>query len=569
LIDRLGPSRHTGLASRLLGDVVLVEGWSAGWSLIVKHPSWRAVTPEGDVISVSGVRIADPDGAGSAMLEAGAVALEKAGLQLARAESIHTAARRDFEKSREEERRCLELLEQAEIALAGHTEAMGRLQASVRGLEEERGRLDDRQSALREAIEAGDEHALSLRNRLEALEGGEAERLRVWEQMQARRARIASDREAARSKWQDAATAQRGIIERQHLLEDRRRRIEDDLSRLDPGVVSEIDPARLEKVSEFARRAVKVLEGRIDELRSRQTGLRSASEEVRRELGVIRSEYQTRGESVSDARTKVSEIEVRLTECRLRREAVIETIRRDADADVEDAMGARRPDLAEGANLDEILETGLAQLRRMGPINPLAAREYRDLEERHDFLSTQMSDVESSRAELRKVISALEAEIQTRFDRAFGEVALAYERYCGHLFPGGRGRIRLVDPDDPHSGVTIDAQPLGKRVAHMTLLSGGERSLAALAFLFAVFEARPSPFYVLDEVEAALDDANLRRFLRIVDEFRQRAQLIIVTHQQQTMGAADVLYGVTMEPGGSSQAIHKDMRTAMAAEPVA
>ena len=132
-------------------------------------------------------------------------------------------------------------------------------------------------------------------------------------------------------------------------------------------------------------------------------------------------------------------------------------------------------------------------------------------------------------------------------------------RYFEVLFPGGRGRIRLVDADEPESGVSIDAQPLGKKVSQMTLLSGGERSLAALAFLFAIFEARPSPFYVLDEVEAALDDANLRRFLRLVATLRDTSQLVIVTHQQQTMEAADVLYGVTMEPGGSSQAVRKDM----------
>jgi chromosome segregation protein len=212
------------------------------------------------------------------------------------------------------------------------------------------------------------------------------------------------------------------------------------------------------------------------------------------------------------------------------------------------------------------MESLSSQLRRLGPINPLAATEYRDLVERHTFLSEQVADVESSRAELRKVIAALEREIESRFQTAFTEVAAAYEKYFLVLFPGGRGRIRLADGDDPYSGVTIDAQPLGKKVSSMSLLSGGERSLAALAFLFAVFEARPSPFYVLDEVEAALDDANLRRFLRVVDEFRQRAQLIIVTHQQQTMEAADVLYGVTMEPGGSSQAVRKEMRTVMAGE---
>jgi chromosome segregation protein len=250
----------------------------------------------------------------------------------------------------------------------------------------------------------------------------------------------------------------------------------------------------------------------------------------------------------------------------MKKESVIESIRRDADADIEAAMGAPRPDLPADADLEELMADLVTQLRRLGPINPLAAQEFRDLEERHTFLSEQMADVESSRTELRKVITALQTEIQNRFDTAFDEVAEAYEKYFGVLFPGGRGKIRLMDPDDALSGVVIDAQPLGKKVSQMTLLSGGERSLAALAFLFAVFEARPSPFYVLDEVEAALDDANLRRFLRIVDEFRQRAQLIIVTHQQQTMGAADVLYGVTMEPGGSSQAIRKDMREAFASD---
>jgi chromosome segregation protein len=243
----------------------------------------------------------------------------------------------------------------------------------------------------------------------------------------------------------------------------------------------------------------------------------------------------------------------------LKRQAVVESIRRDADAGIEEAMSAPRPDTGEDVDLQDLLETRAAQLSRLGPINPLAAAEYRDLEERHTFLSEQMADVESSRSELRKVISALQAEIEHRFEAAFSEVVAAFQRYFEILFPGGRGRIRLIDPDDRQSGVAIEAQPLGKKVSQMTLLSGGERSLAALAFLFAVFEARPSPFYVLDEVEAALDDANLRRFLRIVDEFRQRAQLIIVTHQQQTMEAADVLYGVTMEPGGSSQAVRKEM----------
>jgi chromosome segregation protein len=262
---------------------------------------------------------------------------------------------------------------------------------------------------------------------------------------------------------------------------------------------------------------------------------------------------------VSKAREQVGELQIRLTELRLMRKSVLEGVRRDADAEAEAAIGAPRPDYPQDADLTQILAEKEARLRRLGPINPLAAAEYAELDQRHTFLADQLADVESSRSELKKVIIALEEEIEQRFQEAFTEVAAAYQRYFSILFPGGRGRIRLTDPDDPHSGLVIEAQPLGKKVSQLTLLSGGERSLAALAFLFSIFEARPSPFYVLDEVEAALDDANLRRFLRLVDEFRHRAQLLIVTHQQQTMEAADVLYGVTMEPGGSSQVVRKDM----------
>ncbi|MGD2101423.1 MAG: chromosome segregation protein SMC [Acidimicrobiia bacterium] len=560
LVNRLGPNAHKGLARRLLGDVVLVEGWGIGWSIVAKHANLRAVTPEGDIISVSGVRIADPEGAGSAMLEAAEVALEAADTALARAESIHTAAKRDFERSRDDERRSLEQVERSESAMAGASEAMVRLEASARGLGEERDRLYDRLAALSDSIDSGEQQSAVLRARLESLEGEEAQRLAVWEEMEERRVTIAAKREAARSDWQDAATAHRAVLERHRLLEDRRRVIESELGRARPGTPSEADPVRLEQVASFARQAVGVLDGRIEELRDRQASLRTQNDAVRSELDATREEHQTRTEKVAKATARISELDVTLTELRMRREAVIESISRDADADVEDALGAPRPDLPEDADLEEMLESGLIKLRRLGPINPLAAREYAELAERHEFLSTQMEDVMSSRAELRKVITALEEEIENRFDKAFTEVAAAYERYFDVLFPGGRGRIRLMDPDDAQSGVLIDAQPLGKKVSQMTLLSGGERSLAALAFLFAIFEARPSPFYVLDEVEAALDDANLRRFLRIVDAFRQRAQLIIVTHQQQTMEAADVLYGVTMEPGGSSKVIRKEMR---------
>ncbi|MEA1904108.1 MAG: chromosome segregation protein SMC [Actinomycetota bacterium] len=559
LIDRLGPKAHQGLASRLLGDVVLVEGWVSGWDLVARHPALRAVTPEGDLISVSGVHIANPDGAGPAMLEASEVALERATTDLARAGSRHTAVRRDFDNSRNVERIALERLESAEASLAGRSEAMARLQKSVDTIADEQERLGERTRALTESINAGGDQMTELRGRLAALEGEEAERLKVWEELEGRRIQLGADREVARSEWQDTAGGLREIVQRERLLTERSERITVELRSIESGDGVQGDPERLSFVEDLARRATSILETRIGELRDRQATLRSENADVIEGLESVRGDHDRRTTAIADARQRIAELDVRLTELRLHREAIVESIRRDADAGVEAAMGAPRPDLDEGTDLEATLETKIAQLGRLGPINPLAASEYAELEERHTFLSEQKADVESSREELRKVIAALESEIEHRFQAAFDEVVGAYEHYFEVLFPGGRGQIRLIDPEDPRSGVSIEAQPLGKKVSQMTLLSGGERSLAALAFLFAIFEARPSPFYVLDEVEAALDDSNLRRFLRIVDEFRQRAQLIIVTHQQQTMEAADVLYGVTMEPGGSSKAIRKDM----------
>jgi len=235
-------------------------------------------------------------------------------------------------------------------------------------------------------------------------------------------------------------------------------------------------------------------------------------------------------------------------------------LRRDADSSEEAALAAPMPDVAGDADTAERLASLEADLRRMGPINPLAAAEYAELAEGVDELERQLGDLSASRSELKKVVAALDEQMVTLFEEAFAEIAAFYEENFSLVFPGGTGRLRLMEADNPlNAGVLVEAQPAGKKVGRLSLLSGGERSLAALAFLFAVFRARPSPFYVLDEVEAALDDANLHRFLNLVDTLRRDVQLVIITHQQQTMHAADVLYGVTMEPGGSSQVISKRM----------
>jgi len=296
----------------------------------------------------------------------------------------------------------------------------------------------------------------------------------------------------------------------------------------------------------------------ITVLRSRQAELRQTSGEAVERLDEARGRAGELAKEIATAKETRSTLAVELEGLRVRTEAVAEGLRRDLDATVEQAIAAPPVDLPEGTDPHAHLDSLEADLRRMGPVNPLAAQEYSDLSERAGFLDGQLADLKESAHELEKVIKALDDEMATLFSGAFEDISTLYAENFALLFPGGRGKLVLSDPGDHlNTGVEIEAQPLGKKVSRLSLLSGGERSLAALAFLFAVFRARPSPFYVLDEVEAALDDANLHRFLRLVELLRDSAQVIIVTHQQHTMEGADTLYGITLEPGGSTQVVAK------------
>ena len=221
-----------------------------------------------------------------------------------------------------------------------------------------------------------------------------------------------------------------------------------------------------------------------------------------------------------------------------------------------EAADAPLPSLPDGLEPQQRVDQLATELEIMGPVNPLALAEYDELYERHELLSGQLDDIRAARRDLNRVIRSIDGEIKAVFSSAFADVAANFEVLFESLFPGGEGRLTLTDPDDLlNTGIDISAKPSGKNVKRLSLLSGGERSLAALAFLFAVFRSRPSPFYVMDEVEAALDDVNLHRFLKLVDEFRSDAQLVIVTHQKRTMEAADCLQGVSMKPGGSSMVV--------------
>ena len=261
------------------------------------------------------------------------------------------------------------------------------------------------------------------------------------------------------------------------------------------------------------------------------------------------------------ARTQLDEAEVNL-----RIETLVETVRRDFDCEPDRLIDIELPEQFLNGVADKANPAGRArelerELRIMGPINPLALEEYDSLQARHTFLEAQLEDVKQSRRELHRVIKAVDEEIVEVFAGAFADVATNFEHLFSTLFPGGSGSLKLTDPDNLlETGIEVEARPSGKNVRRLSLLSGGERSLTAMAFLFAVFRSRPSPFYLMDEVEAALDDVNLHRFLQLVDEFRTEAQLVIVSHQKRTMENADCLYGVTMQPGGSSRVVSERLR---------
>ena len=241
----------------------------------------------------------------------------------------------------------------------------------------------------------------------------------------------------------------------------------------------------------------------------------------------------------------------------------VELARTDAERDdAQRRLEASASEPAEGENRDELAEKLARYEKRreqLGQVNPLAKEEYDAEKERLEELTVQRADLEKSLAELEKLRDDLTKTVETRFAETFAAVEQHFHEVAATLFPGGEGRLRLTESedDDEEPGIEVELRPAGKKVTRLSLLSGGEKALGAIAFLFSLFLARPSPFYLLDEVEAALDDTNIGRFTELLRTYADRAQFIVITHQKRTMEAADVLYGVTMGNDGVSQIVSR------------
>jgi chromosome segregation protein len=239
----------------------------------------------------------------------------------------------------------------------------------------------------------------------------------------------------------------------------------------------------------------------------------------------------------------------------------------EAQRRLDDAVGSAEPgtpdDEADDADRDDLaarVARLAARRESLGRVNPLAKEEYEVEKARLEELAGQRADLEASLAELAQLRDELTETVERRFAETFAAVAKNFEEVASTLFPGGEGRLRLVEADDEagsEPGVEIELRPAGKRITRLTLLSGGEKALGAISFLFALFLAKPCPFYLLDEVEAALDDTNIARFVELLRRYADRAQFVVITHQKRTMEAADVLYGVTMGDDGISEIVSR------------
>jgi chromosome segregation protein len=375
-------------------------------------------------------------------------------------------------------------------------------------------------------------------------------------------AAIRAEEERSTAQEHDVAVA--GLRQRENLLRSRLDEIEgrlgnDSDERRDAARRSLRIERKLQKLGSATRDAehlVDVLNSRQRELHEERARQSTEMRELSRRLDEARKERSTGEKTLEERRELNRRVELEQGEVRVRLEAAIDTLRRELEVEPRVAIETAAPELPEGITPVLKVRELERELRIMGPINPLALEEFESLQQRNTFLETQLEDVKNSRRELVKVIKQVDLEIQQTFASAYADVRDNFAKLFAGLFPGGNGRLVLTMPDDLlNTGIEVEAKPGGKNVKKLSLLSGGERALTALAFLFAVFRSRPSPFYVMDEVEAALDDVNLHRFLGLIHEFRQEAQLLIVSHQKRTMEAGDSLLGVTMQPGGSSRVV--------------
>ena len=567
---------HRSIITRLLGDVVLCDGIAqareCARALEATAGRWRVASKDGFIASSDGI-------AKHVRPRAGAVgALER---------------HREIEKARKEAKRAAGKAEEAERELAAAEEQLRAAQkesleaassrAQAQGahdslsdqVQRAQRELDAMQAEAAETARRQDRNRELLAQMRPDSERIEAELAAAVEALAAVRARLSTLRDdvqplrrrngALNERHTEARLQVGKLVERESYENRMVQGHQGDIDRLERQVgrvrreasgrvrIDEVDAVvdALSLVRATVTERISSIERRADELRDGGAMLHARADEKRREALTLRSETDDATARLSDARVQKGRLELQV-------ESAIATVKEDCATPLETALA--RPELEGRPEAEERAATLRRRIANLGPINPDAAREYEELKARYDFLQAQVADIEAARRALAKVARAIDVRMRDDFSDTFRAVDENFQRIFAELFPGGSASLSLVDADDPeNTGIEVNAQPRGKRITKMSLMSGGEKSLTALALLFAVYATRPTPFYILDEVEAALDDTNLRRLCAYLDAMREKTQLIMITHQRRTMEMADVLYGISMQSDGVTRVISQKL----------
>ena len=564
--DTAANTAVAGLLDRLLAGVVVVDGsWTDALDHALGHPDSVVVTRRGDRFSTTGWRLrAAGSGATGAALDEAVARTEQSGVRRAAARARVEQARTAIGAARRDEQEAARLRDANDTARRGHAETVERLDSDI---DEARGELESLGAHIVDLVarlerEAG--RVAELEERLPGLEAAEVEVTEAAREMAEARTMLEEHTARVAARRADLDVRAAAVDERERYVSARRAQVEERLVRNQDEardharrrVELEALLGATQRLTTVTSSRLTVIDANLETLREDRRRQSDEARQVTERLVGLRRQRSTAEAELEEVRARSQKAEIAEAETRMRLDAATEALRHDLDSEPDAAIATECPPLPDGVSASARVRELERELKIMGPINPLALTEFEELSERHQFLESQLEDIRSTRRELGKVIRAIDDEIVKVFAAAYADVSENFVQLFETLFPGGQGRLRLTEPDTLlETGIEIEAKPSGKNVRKLSLLSGGERSLTALAYLFAVFRSRPSPFYVMDEVEAALDDVNLHRFLDLVNEFRATAQLIVVSHQKRTMEAADVLYGVTMQPGGSSKVV--------------
>ncbi len=588
-----GPESLHGALRRLLFKVAVVDDLERAKLLVAQASDVTAVTRDGDVL---GSHFAAGGSTSTTSLIEVKAAIEQAQSDLTAAahavETLrfeHQAAESERVEAQERVDAALGRLHESDAEMAAVAEQLGHLGSTARAARGESERLAAAITAAEEARERDLSGLAELEERLERAESAPEEEpdtseleLLAQKSTEARRAEtearldVRTNEERARAlEGQVAALLESAEAEREARIQARERRerqIRESEAARAVIAVGDVVLARLEtSIEQAAARRVEIesaRNGREQSLRDIRARLRDLGVELDGLTDSVHKDEMARAE----LRLRMESLEARsLEELGLEIEALVAEYGPDQlvppvlepldEADDQEGKAEPEPVPYDREEQTKRLRAAERSMAMLGKVNPLALEEFTALEERHQFLSEQLDDLRKTRQDLLEIVDDVDAKVEQVFTEAWYDVAAEFEDVFKRLFPGGEGRLILTDPQNMlTTGIDVEARPPGKKVKRLSLLSGGERALVAVTFLVALFKARPSPFYILDEVEAALDDINLGRLLEIYEELRANSQLVVITHQKRTMEVADALYGISMRGDGVSSVISQRLR---------